>query len=116
MPTRKIAPTVINGTKPTLTTAVSGRLQSIMSNGTKPTLTIAVSSKQPVMASPSPAVLARRKQSLLDIIDTQKVSSDHQKMADAPWYILRPTSRFASYWDMVTTLALVFTALVTALS
>ena len=104
----------INGTKPTLTTAVSGRLQSMMSNGTKPTLTVAVSGKhQSVMSSPSPAVLARRKQSLLDIIDTQKVSSDHQKMADAPWYILRPTSKFASYWDMVTTLALVFTALVT---
>ena len=41
----------------------------------------------------SPAVLARRKQSLLDIIDTQKVTSDHQKMADAPWYILRPSLR-----------------------
>ena len=36
-----------------------------------------------------------------------------KKIEDAPWYIIRPTSLFMSYWDAFTSIALIITALVT---
>ena len=36
-----------------------------------------------------------------------------KKIEDAPWYIIRPTSLFMSYWDAFTSIALITTALVT---
>ena len=54
-----------------------------------------------------------QKMMIKDIVDAQIVDELHAAIARAPWYILRPTMRFMSAWDVVTTIALLFTAAVT---
>ena len=57
-----------------------------------------------------------KKQIITDVVDAQIVDQAYAQVRAAPWYILRPMSRLMSGWDVVTTLALLFTAAVTPLS
>ena len=54
-----------------------------------------------------------KKQIITDVVDAQIVDQAYAQVRAAPWYILRPMSRLMSGWDVVTTLALLFTAAVT---
>ena len=57
--------------------------------------------------------LRRRNHSTRDVLDQALVKKKYQSYLNAPWYIVRPMSRFMSVWDAVTTLALLFTAAIT---
>ena len=48
-----------------------------------------------------------------DVYDAYKVKSDHEAVARAPRYIIRPDSRRMVTWDLFTSVALIFTTLVT---
>jgi hypothetical protein len=56
---------------------------------------------------------AAGKMSSHELFDVGIVKQAKRSMDAAPWYILRPTSKFCTRWDLVTALALVFTAIVT---
>lgn len=51
--------------------------------------------------------------SMRDLLDAGLVKEGHDNYLHAPWYILRPVSSFMSGWDLLTTLALLFTAAIT---
>ena len=57
--------------------------------------------------------LRRRKHSTRDVMDRALVKKKYQSYLNAPWYIVRPMSRFMSVWDALTSLALLFTAAIT---
>ena len=51
--------------------------------------------------------------SMREMLDRGIAKKAEDAMITAPWYILRPSSRFCSIWDYVTAAALFFTAIVT---
>ena len=51
--------------------------------------------------------------SMKELVDILHVKQDQHNAEAAPWYILRPTSKVITRWDAVTSLALIFTAIVT---
>ena len=62
---------------------------------------------------PAPTDLRQARNSVRDVIDQGLVIQSHENYLHAPWYILRPVSRFMSGWDLLTTMALLFTAAIT---
>ena len=55
----------------------------------------------------------RRSDSIRDMSHDVKVQQAAHSAATAPWYLLHPESRFMRAWDILTALALIFTALIT---
>ena len=54
-----------------------------------------------------------REMSMRELIDKGLARRAESDMENAPWYILRPTSRFVTRWDLITASALIWTAFVT---
>jgi hypothetical protein len=63
-------------------------------------------------AKPPPRVDHRRG-SLRDQLDLLLVKAALERHTKAPWYVIRPNSHFMGCWDVCTSSALIFTALVT---
>ena len=47
----------------------------------------------------------------LDVVDHALIAKGKLNLERAPWYIIRPNSRFMSGWDLVTAIALLLTAM-----
>ena len=47
------------------------------------------------------------------LADAAKISDMEEQLKNKPWYIINPESTGMNLWDIVTALALIFTALVT---
>ena len=58
------------------------------------------------------ASFARRSLQLKDV-QTAALDRSSEKLEKRPWYILNPEAKGMGYWDALTTVALIFTAIVT---
>ena len=61
----------------------------------------------------APSRERRSSESMQGLVDMGAVAAARAKMDTAPWYVLRPDGKLVTRWDALTSLALVFTAIVT---